>query len=60
MRTLHGQATFQGLVVSRESHAAHHLGFAHARAFCYWFRNSTGMTPTGYRIHRAVNCAGDC
>lgn len=39
---------------------AHNLGFTHASAFCYWFKQSTGLTPTEYRIRRAVACAGDC
>jgi AraC family transcriptional regulator len=39
---------------------AHHLGFTHASAFCYWFKQATGMTPTEFRIQRAVKCAGDC
>lgn len=38
---------------------AHHLGFTHASAFCYWFKQSTGLTPTEYRIRRTV-IAGDC
>lgn len=39
---------------------AHNLGFSHSSAFCYWFKHSTGLTPTEYRIRRAVVCAGDC
>lgn len=39
---------------------AHQLGFTHASAFCYWFKQSTGLTPTEYRIRRASSCAGDC
>jgi AraC-like DNA-binding protein len=39
---------------------AHHLAFTHTSAFCYWFKQSTGLTPTEYRIRRAVTCAGDC
>lgn len=39
---------------------AHHLGFAHASAFCYWFKQSTGLTPTEYRIRNATVCMGDC
>lgn len=39
---------------------AHNMGFTHTSAFCYWFKHSTGLTPTEYRLRRAVTCAGDC
>lgn len=39
---------------------AHKLGFTHASAFCYWFKQSTGLTPTEFRLSRAPFCAGDC
>lgn len=29
---------------------AHRLGFGHASAFCYSFKNATGLTPTEYRL----------
>lgn len=31
---------------------AHQLGFRHASAFCYWFKQSTGLTPTEHRSRR--------
>lgn len=39
---------------------AHQMGFAHASAFCYWFKQSTGQTPTEYRVRSAAVCMGDC
>lgn len=39
---------------------SHGLGFAHASAFCYWFKNGTGLTPTEYRLRNAVACEGSC
>ncbi len=39
---------------------AHNLGFTHASAFCHWFKQSTGLTPTEYRIRNAAVCKGDC
>lgn len=31
---------------------AHELGFRHASAFCYWFKQCTGLTPTEHRNRR--------
>lgn len=31
---------------------AHQLGFRHASAFCYWFKQCTGLTPTEHRSRR--------
>ena len=31
---------------------AHELGFTHASAFCYWFKQCTGLTPTEHRSRR--------
>lgn len=39
---------------------SHGLGFAHSSAFCYWFKNGTGLTPTEYRLRNAVTCEGSC
>lgn len=32
---------------------AHQLGFAHASAFCYWFKKSVGLTPSEFRMSNA-------
>lgn len=39
---------------------AHQMGFAHVSAFCYWFKQSTGQTPTEYRLRSAAVCMGHC
>ncbi|WP_068088954.1 helix-turn-helix transcriptional regulator [Novosphingobium rosa] len=39
---------------------AHQLDFAHASAFCYAFKQVTGLTPTEYRLRNAVTCEGAC
>lgn len=36
---------------------SHELGFTHASAFCYWFKQSVGMTPTEYRMRRISEMA---
>lgn len=36
---------------------AHELGFRHASAFCYWFKQCTGLTPTEHRNRRLWNRA---
>lgn len=39
---------------------AHALGFTHASAYCFWFKQATGCTPTQYRNRQAAPCAGHC
>lgn len=39
---------------------AHHMGFTHTSAFCYWFKQSTGLTPTEYRVRHVISSAGNC
>jgi AraC family transcriptional regulator len=39
---------------------AHQLDFGHASAFCYAFKQATGLTPTEYRLRNAATCVGAC
>lgn len=34
---------------------AHHVGFTHPSAFCYWFKKSVGLTPSEYRMSNVGN-----